>query len=426
MIHTLLLPSAVALQAAAAVSALGDAPGKLTASLILLALAATASAWWLRMPREWSQADERRAPGDRRQHGTPAEAPPGTVYLHRRPASLDNTKQTERLTLLESAQRASDEQFGLIRSEFEQLRGILGDATSNLSTSLTGVDEAADGQRRHLRQLVEELLAIASEGAHEEQTQGIHRFARQSDAIVSRLVNSLNELSHHGANAGNAFSALLERVEDILHHTREVDAINEQINLLATHTAIDSARASDEGRQLARIAMDVRNLAERTRRFSAELRRVIEDAHTQAHRVELEVTRLRHLDLNVAAEARDEVRRMGELMRDLNDRAVDQYERVTSITQLIRQHVFSGVMSLQFEDLMRQLMEHVEQRVISLEMYTTDVLSLQRRVPLDDRGAQNWLNELQQVVENADKRFAQHSHKAVAQQNLDEGDAEMF
>ncbi|GEM_PF-5365793 len=466
MIYTLLLPFAAIAQAAAAVAAVAGAPGLLTATLALLGLASTALAWWLRLPQELSlsetamrgarsQALSHRAGADR-PSGNPASAAsehaaaspaaplshspgddpgdspghsPGNGPAAHRDiprAPTPRSGQSPALGMLDATRATTQNQFELVRGEFQQLRGILGDATDNLSSSFTGLDEASAGQRQQLRELVDELLATTSGGAQEEQSHGIHRFARQSDAIVTRLVDSLSELSGCGERASDAFTGLLQRVEDILHHTREVDTINEQINLLATHTAIDSVRASEEGRRLARIAMDVRNLAERTRRFSTELRMVIEDARAHASDMGSEVQRLKRLDLGVAHEARDEVRRMGEVMRDLNARAGSQFEHVNEISLQIREHVFSGVMSLQFEDLMHQLMAHVETRIGALESTSDELLSLQRDTLAELPDDKTRETRLREIKRRSEARFAELNHKAVSQTAMDEGSAEMF
>jgi len=459
MIYTLLLPLAAVAQAAAAVTAMAGMPGLLSAILALLGLAATAFAWWLRLPQELSLTEAtlrgaRLQAAARSVDGKTAAVPggPGDTGVTSgdtrtsaapkidasRHQSADGSQrdiprapthapgESLAVGMLDAARTITETQFELVRGEFQQLRGILGDATHSLSSSFTGLGEASDGQRQQLRELVDELLATTSRGAQEEQSHGIHRFARQSDAIVSRLVDNLGDLSACGERAGGAFSGLLQRVEDILHHTREVDAINEQINLLATHTAIDSVRASEEGRRLARIAMDVRNLAERTRRFSTELRMVIEDARAHANDLGSEVQRLNGLDLGVAREARDEVRRMGEVMRDLNARASGQFEHINDISLQIREHVFSGVMSLQFEDLMRQLMGHVETRIGALELTSDELLALQRDTlaKLPDDGALD--ARLHEINHRSEARFAELNHKAVSQTAMDEGSAEMF
>jgi methyl-accepting chemotaxis protein len=100
--------------------------------------------------------------------------------------------------------------------------------------------------------------------------------ARRGADVVQQTVEVMRNLARHMQDAAEGIEALDEQSQVIGTIIKTISGIAEQTNLLALNAAIEAARAGEQGRGFAVVADEVRQLASRTTKATAEIAGVVQ------------------------------------------------------------------------------------------------------------------------------------------------------
>jgi methyl-accepting chemotaxis protein len=188
--------------------------------------------------------------------------------------------------------------------EFGQLLGALSQARGNLRDVLTQVDEVTTQLSAAAEQLsavteqtsagvnsqkvetdqvataMNEMAATVQDVARtaEEASTSAHladEQAVQGSAAVNQVIRQMGDLSGEIDRSAEAVNVLSKETESIGSVLTVINEIAGQTNLLALNAAIEAARAGEAGRGFAVVADEVRGLASRTQRSTAEIEALI-------------------------------------------------------------------------------------------------------------------------------------------------------
>lgn len=266
------------------------------------------------------------------------------------------------------------EQFQFAGNEIRQLLGVVDSAGQPLAGTLQALQTEIDSQNAILRELVEELAISHDADQIEQERRGIQHYSAETHALVSRLLKTIEGTRDAAAGLAREFVQVNQRIGEVEQMLGRVDEISRQTNFLSLNAAIEAAHAGEAGRGFATVADEVRKLAQLTASFSSEIRRNMSGIHDSLDGFSAGVDQIAGTDMSDLGRAGAAVTDMWEEMARLNQAARAQADLLTSGSRRVREHVFRGVVSLQFGDIAGQIGARMEQRLDAMARLLDDAL----------------------------------------------------
>ena len=342
-----------------------------------------------------------------------------------------NAVMSEYNTLSTEAMAHAEMQFSSLEQDMVEAQGIIRDSVSKLSGSLTGLESQSSGQRQILRALIEEMLQMTGSDNVEVQKQaGLQRFFDETNALIGEFVRKMDQLRSTSAGVASSFEQMQGQVARITNTLNDVASITKQTDLLALNAAIEAARAGEAGRGFAVVADEVRKLAARTGEFNIDIRQALGDILNSLQDVGTRVAISSSIDMSLADKSRATLSELGEELLTLTQTARQHSDHITEVTEKMHSLTQEGVMAMQFEDIVTQMMSRISQRTLNVGEYMHAFLNLHHDQGQTD-GLQRFRQRSQRLIEllvnshvKADALRAHSITKSPA--GNDDGDIELF
>lgn len=305
------------------------------------------------------------------------------------------------------------EQLSLIKEESAQVRGLIDKAITELSACFQKLNQGTRAQQDMLKTSYEE----------EHQT-AFNEFVEETRQLLDYLVELIVNTSKDSVYLMHCLDDMSNRVNSVLSLLNDVKNVASDINLLSLNASIEAARAGEAGKGFSVVAQEVRNLSKKSDTINNDINTISEEVIQTLDGVRNVVNRIASADMNIALNSKQKVTTMTQLMQDKNQTTNQVFEETDKISKGIEHSTESAIMALQFEDMCRQLLEHIEKRVDASE----ELIQLaDRAIAGSDSGdldahlvdIETKLNELKPKIQSV-------QHKSVTQTDMNAGEVELF
>ena len=208
-------------------------------------------------------------------------------------------------------------------------------SSEQLSSASAAIAQGAEEQAKQSEAVATamgEMSATVTEVAGNSQSAAevakeAQRTAAKGGEIVSAAVKGIEDLTSVVGKTSEEVKGLGDNSEQIGEIISVIDDIADQTNLLALNAAIEAARAGEQGRGFAVVADEVRLLAERTTKATAEVREKIGTVQDETSKV----VRSMEEGAKKSGEGIDLVRKAGAVLEEI----VQSVDKVSEMIQQI-------------------------------------------------------------------------------------------
>ena len=312
-----------------------------------------------------------------------------------------------------------DTHFAGSNDDLSQIQSLLSDAIGKLLGSFDGMHHLIKAQRDAAVSVIE-----AQPG---ERGFSIANSLDETSATLQEMVGSIINNSKVGMELVENMEAVSQQVGGILQVLGEIDSISKQTNLLSLNAAIEAARAGEAGRGFAVVADVVRKLSTRAEHFSSQIRGNVNKVHGAIGEAEKSISQMASLDMQFALDSK---KRLDEIMyrvQQVNENMSQVIAKQTEISGKVNDVVGSAVTSLQFQDMVNQLLQHSRLRLDSMQEAWRIIGDLARDEQNGKLASPDETSRVSQEIVEIFKRANQVSQRnPVRQEHMQSGDIDLF
>lgn len=182
---------------------------------------------------------------------------------------------------------------------------------------------------------------------------------KMSKQALMDVIQSLQETISFASQIMNELKVMNEDTGNIKKVVDEIEFIAGQTNLLALNAAIEAARAGEHGRGFAIVADEVRKLSDRSNTAAEEIRKLITKIEADSQDIYRNSEQSLSQGLEVSTRSSQIVEDTMLKIDTMIDAVGTQLDHLTHATEQLASDISRIVISMQFQDITRQRIEHV-------------------------------------------------------------------
>lgn len=303
--------------------------------------------------------------------------------------------------------------------DLEQVQALLADAIEKLLESFSGMQNLIKSQQS---------AALGLVGSHKEQDSNeTGDFLAEISATFQQLIVTIVNNSKVGLELVEKMDVVTDKVSEILAVLADIDGIAKQTNLLALNAAIEAARAGEYGRGFAVVADEVRKLSSRSEQFSQQIRTTVSGVKEAISTAEGSIEQMASLDMGFAVDSKKKVGEALDRAQRINANMTVVIEQQAEIAREVDMVVGRAISSLQFQDMVGQLLQHSNTRINSMKAAWHRMGDWSKEAAQGHAASPNKIGKMRaEIGEIFAKAEALSARNPVRQEKMATGDIDLF
>jgi methyl-accepting chemotaxis protein len=335
------------------------------------------------------------------------------------PAGATATNTAPVREALEDVRGVLVDELGHASRELHQGLNLLRDAVSELGGGFDGLSQKNGMQQSLLKQIIDAQKGGVS----------VQDFAARTGDLLQHFVGMIVQMSRESLRIVYRIDGMAKEMDAVFGLLKNVNTIAEETNLLALNAAIEAARAGESGRGFAVVAGEIRNLASNSNQFNDQIGSHVERARVAMEQLRGLVGNMASQDLNVALAAKGGIDAMMAHVTESDARTSAVADQAVEINRGLGSDVSTTIRSLQFEDILGQLLKQTRSRLIELQEVVTECTRDIEELVCAPIDADNLVQRAQRVrcrltIQREKARL--RSRGPALQNSMDAGEIELF
>jgi len=316
-------------------------------------------------------------------------------------------------------------EVSVVNEELIQVKELISESIETLNNSFAGLHEHTQAEYEVIRSLLENLG-----GDENSDEMSVQKFSSEIKEVLQYLIGLLTNSSQRSSQTVNKIDDMVGQIEAIFILLEDVKGIADQTNLLALNAAIEAARAGEAGRGFAVVADEVRKLSLNSNQLNEQIRKQAEKARGTVDQVRHIVSETASKDMEQAVSSEQQVNLMLTDLEDMNSGITDKLGDVSGIVSQIEMSVGDAMRSLQFEDIVRQLVEQIMNHLSQLNEFSEQVSNFVEESKnlsvADEPEFKERIQQLKMVVQQKRQEMENNRMTRVNADSMDEGEIDLF